>query len=139
MPEQRRRRAGRPSAAASAATRERILRAACVCFAASGYGRARNQEIAEAAGVTSAALYHYYDSKAELFGAVYRGGLERIAKEYREAAAGERRALDKLCAMVEANVALNHELPGLADFLAVAPLELKRHPALSARRGRPGP
>jgi AcrR family transcriptional regulator len=138
MAESRRRRAGRPSAAASAATRERVLRAACACFAASGYGRARNQEIAEAAGVTSAALYHYYDSKAELFGAVYRGGLELITKSYREAAAARPGAVDKLCAMVEANVALNREHPGLADFLAIAPLELKRHPELAARLGRAG-
>ncbi len=133
MAAKRKRRAGRPSAAASAATRERILRAACGCFAASGYERALNREIAEAAGVTSAALYHYYDSKAELFGAVYRGGLERITKSYRDAAAGRRGAVEKLCAMVEANVALNREHPGLADFLASAPLELKRHPELGAR------
>jgi AcrR family transcriptional regulator len=138
MAENRRRRAGRPSAAASAATRERILRAACACFAASGYAQARNQEIAEAAGVTSAALYHYYDSKAELFGAVYRGGLELITKSYREAAAGRRGAIDKLCAMVESNVAMNREHPGLADFLAIAPLELKRHPELAARVGEAG-
>jgi AcrR family transcriptional regulator len=134
----RRRRAGRPSAAASAETRERILRAACACFAASGYGRARNREIAEAAGVTSAALYHYYDSKAELFGAVYRGGLELITKSYREAAAARRGAVEKLCAMVETNVALNRDHPGLADFLAIAPLELKRHPELAARLGQAG-
>ena len=74
----RRRRAGRPSAAASAETRERILRAACERFAAAGYGRARNQEIAAAAGLTSAALYHYYDSKAELFAAAWRHGLALV-------------------------------------------------------------
>jgi AcrR family transcriptional regulator len=138
MPEARRRRAGRPSAAASAETRERILRAACERFAASGYTRASNREIAAAAGVTSAALYHYYDSKAELFAAAYRYGLDLIVEAYRAAAAARRGAVEQLCAMVEANVALNREHPGLADFLAVAPLEAKRHPDLAARIGATG-
>ena len=134
----RRRRAGRPSAAVSAETRTRILRAACERFAIFGYGRARNREIAEAAGVTSAALYHYYDSKAELFAAVYRDGLELVMQVYREAAAAHSGAVAKLCAMVETNVALNRAHPGLADFFAVAPLELRRHPELAALAGEAG-
>jgi AcrR family transcriptional regulator len=129
----RRRRAGRPSAAASAETRERILRAACERFAASGYGHARNQEIAAAAGLTSAALYHYYDSKAELFAAAWRRGLALVTQAYREAAAAPGGAVEKLCAMVEANVALNRAHPGLADFFAIAPLEVMRHPELAKR------
>jgi AcrR family transcriptional regulator len=129
----RRRRAGRPSAAASAETRERILRAACERFAAAGYVRARNQEIASAAGVTSAALYHYYDSKAELFAAAWRYGLALVTGAYREAAAGPGSAVERLCAMVETNVALNREHPGLADFFAIAPLEVMRHSELAER------
>jgi AcrR family transcriptional regulator len=134
----RRRRAGRPSAAASAETRERILRAACERFAASGYARARNQEIAAAAGVTSAALYHYYDSKAALFAAAYRHALALVLDAYREAAAQGRGAVDKLCAMMEPNTRLNRRHPELADFLAIAPLELKRHAELAARVGESG-
>ena len=134
----RRRRAGRPSAAASAETRERILRAACERFAAAGYGRARNQEIAAAAGLTSAALYHYYDSKAELFAAAWRHGLALVTQAYREAAAAPGGAVERLCAMVEANVALNRAHPGLADFFAIAPLEVMRHPELAARLAETG-
>jgi AcrR family transcriptional regulator len=134
----RRRRAGRPSAAESAETRDRILRAACLRFADSGYARALNRDIAEAAGVTSAALYHYYDSKADLFAAAYQRGLALVLQAYRAAAASRSGAVDRLCAMVDANVALNREHPGLADFFAVAPLELKRHRELAARVGQAG-
>jgi AcrR family transcriptional regulator len=88
--------------------------------------------------VTSAALYHYYDSKAELFAATYRRGLTLIASTYREAAASQSGAVARLCAMVESNVALNREHPGLADFLAIAPLELKHHPELAALAGAAG-
>jgi AcrR family transcriptional regulator len=134
----RRRRAGRPSAAVSAETRARILRAAGERFAVSGYGRARNREIAEAAGVTSAALYHYYDSKAELFAAVYRHGLALVLQTYRAAAAAHSGAVEKLCAMIETNVALNRDHPGLAGFFAAAPLEIRRHPELAALAGDAG-
>ena len=133
-----RRRPGRPSAAASAETRERILRAACARFALSGYDRARNQEIAQAAGVTSAALYHYFDSKAALFAAAWGYGLALVLSAYRAAAAGGGGAVERLCRMVEANVALNRAHPGLADFLALAPVEARRDPELGARVGALG-
>jgi len=133
-----RRRAGRPSAAESAETRDHILRAACERFALSGYAGALNRDIAAAAGVTSAALYHYYDSKAELFVAAYRRGVALVLESYRAAAASRSGAVAKLCAMVDANVALNREHPGLADFFAVAPLELKRHAELAALAGDSG-
>lgn len=133
-----RRRAGRPSAAESAETRAHILRAACERFARSGYAGALNRDIAEAAGVTSAALYHYYDSKAELFVAAYQRGVALVLEAYREAASSRSGAVAKLCAMVDANVALNREHPGLADFFAVAPLELKRHAELAVLAGDSG-
>ena len=130
-----RRRPGRPSAAASAATRERILRAACGRFAVSGYDRARNQEIADAAGVTSAALYHYFDSKAALFAAAWAYAIELVLSSYRDAAAAGGSAVERLCRMVETSVALNREHPGLADFLALAPVDARRHGELAARVG----
>jgi AcrR family transcriptional regulator len=129
----RRKRAGRPAAGESLETRERIVREALRCFASSGYGRTGNKQIAAAAGVTSPALYHYFDSKAELYAAVHDHGLETVLRAYRQALARHERCLDQLCAIVEASIELNHEHPGLAEFLAVAPLELQRHPELAAR------
>jgi AcrR family transcriptional regulator len=107
--------------------------AALRCFAAGGYGRTSNRQIAEAAGVTSPALYHYFDSKAELFGAVHDHGLETVLCAYRDVLARHERCLDQLCGIVEASIELNRAHPGLAEFLAVAPLELDRHPELEAR------
>jgi AcrR family transcriptional regulator len=128
-----RKRAGRPAAGESLETRERILRAALRSFASGGYGRTGNKQIAEVAGITSPALYHYFDSKAELYAAVHDHGLETVLRAYREALARHESCLDQLCAVVEASIALNSEHPGLAEFLAVAPLELQRHPELAAR------
>jgi AcrR family transcriptional regulator len=133
-----RRRAGRPAATPSAETRERILRAACERFAAAGYAHATNAEIAAAAGVTSAALYHYFDSKAELFAATYRHYLEVILEAYRAASTAPRGAVAKLTAMVRSNVALNRDHPGLAGFFAIAPLELMRHAEVEKLAGEHG-
>ncbi|MDJ0850266.1 MAG: TetR/AcrR family transcriptional regulator [Myxococcota bacterium] len=122
---------GRPAAADSAETRARILDAARQRFAASGYGRARIQGIAEHAGVTTTAVYHYFDSKAELYGAVYAAGVDVLVNAYREAAAAAAGTVEKLCAVFGANAELNRRLPGLAEFLAGAPMEIQRHPELA--------
>lgn len=128
-----RRRAGRPSAAESAETRARILRAAREAFAARGYDRARNREIAEAAGVTSPALYHWFASKADLFAAVHTESLAVLLEAYGDAAEGEGGAAARLAAVFRVNGALNREHPGLASFLALAPLEIARRPELAER------
>lgn len=47
--------------------RREILDAALLVFARRGYAAATNAEIAREAGVTAAALYYYFPSKAELF------------------------------------------------------------------------
>ena len=130
MATERKRRAGRPVAAESAETRERILRAARRCFAEKGYARTRNQEIAAAAGVTPPALYHYFDAKAELYSAAHDHGLETVLAAYRAAVARHERCVDQLCAVLEETLPLNRAHPGLAEFLALAPLEARRHPEL---------
>jgi AcrR family transcriptional regulator len=127
------RRLGRPVAALGAETRARILRAARERFAAGGYRRTSNQAIAAAAGVTPTALYHYFASKAELFAAAHETALAVLLEAYREAASRSDDPIEQLCALIEANVGLNRAHPGLAEFLALAPLEAQRHPELAAR------
>ena len=134
----RRRPLGRPAAAESGETRARILRAARENFAAGGYRRASNQAIAAAAGVTPNALYHYFASKADLFAAAHEAALAVLLDAYRAAAAGSREPVEQLCALVEANATLNRAHPGLAEFLATAPLEARRHPELAVKLGARG-
>jgi len=132
------RRIGRPAAAISAATRARILAGARLAFAASGYGQASNRQIAAAAGITPSALYHWFDSKAALYAAVQGDSIALLLDAYSAAAARETTAVGRLCAALEANVALNRDHPGLAEFLAHAPLEIRRHPELAAAVGDAG-
>jgi len=48
-------------------SRDRILDAAMEVFAQTGYRRASMDQVAEAAGLTRQAVYHYFRSKADLF------------------------------------------------------------------------
>lgn len=61
-------------AASSASTRERLLAAAIEVFRAEGYERARVQDIARAAGMTTGAIYGNYRDKAELLLAAMAAG-----------------------------------------------------------------
>ena len=60
-------------------TRELLLRESRRLFAARGYAAVSLSEIVGAAGVTKGALYHLYDSKAELFRAVLEGVQQEVA------------------------------------------------------------
>lgn len=56
--------------------REQILEGALTVFSSKGFAMATNRDIAEAAGIRSPGLiYHYFESKADLFQAV----VERLA------------------------------------------------------------
>lgn len=54
----------------AAETRERILDAALACFAARGYEGTSMRQLAEACGLTDAALYYHFESKAALMRAL---------------------------------------------------------------------
>jgi AcrR family transcriptional regulator len=65
------------------ATRHALLNAARRLFGEQGYAATSLDEIAQAANVTKGALYHHYEGKQELFGAVY----EQVKREASERAA----------------------------------------------------
>jgi AcrR family transcriptional regulator len=64
------RKRGRPADTDSTDTRDRIVVCARERFAAEGFEGTTNREIAETAEVSSAALYHYFPSKADIYIAV---------------------------------------------------------------------
>ena len=62
----------RKSSEDALATREQLLDAAEQVFRARGVGNATLEEVAAAAGMTRGAVYHHFDSKAEIFEALVR-------------------------------------------------------------------
>lgn len=73
------------SAATSTGGRERILREAYNKFIASGFAAVSMQQIADAAGVNKATLYHHFRDKEDLFFEVVRLGFARANESMAEA------------------------------------------------------
>jgi AcrR family transcriptional regulator len=68
----------RTQASRSHETRTALIRAGRRLFAEHGYAGANREDIAEFAGVTRGALYHHFDSKEDLFVAVYEAVEEEL-------------------------------------------------------------
>lgn len=79
-----------------AATRERLLAAARRLFGERGYEATSIESVLEASGVARGALYHHFQSKAELFDAVLVDVLVEIAERSTAAAAGSKDPLEGL-------------------------------------------
>lgn len=58
--------------------REQILSAALLLFATKGLAATKVTDIAAAAGMSQGLMYHYYESKEEIFTELIRGAFERL-------------------------------------------------------------
>lgn len=127
------RRLGRPPKSSSEATRLRILDAARREFALNGFEGTTNRSLADAAGLTTGAIYHYFASKHDLYNAVYVAVQERVYQRF-EAALD---ALDAnstspptfsaaVDAILDVVVEMNIEDDSLARFLLTARSEASR-------------
>ncbi|MEM9748036.1 MAG: TetR/AcrR family transcriptional regulator [Actinomycetota bacterium] len=129
------RRRGRPRATDSAETRRTILDVARRLFAERGYGGVTNKDLAAEAGLTSGALYHYVESKLDLYCAVYEDMQEKIYERFQKAEASEQTFIGKLEAVLEEAHDLNHEDPSLARFVGIVRSDARRHPDVRKRLG----
>lgn len=125
------RRLGRPPASVGDNTRTRILDAARLCFADRGYDGTTTRQIAEAAELTTAAIYHYFSSKAELYVAAQAKVHEFIYARYDEAVVGRTSLVEEFRAVLDASHAMNRADPSLARFLVAARTDERRHPELA--------
>ncbi len=77
---------GRPEGATGEDTRNRLLNIAAILFAKDGYADVSVADIAGEAGITAAAVYHYYRSKDELFIETVCNMYDEIALAFTDAA-----------------------------------------------------
>src|SRR3954468_2511889 len=70
--------------AADVKGRGRILREARLLFTAQGYAAVSMQQIADAAGVNKATLYHHFDDKEDLFVSVMAEEFTRLSADLGE-------------------------------------------------------
>jgi TetR/AcrR family transcriptional regulator len=92
-------------------TRAAILQAAVGIFSESGFGGARTDAIAEAAGVNKALLYYYFKSKAGLYAAILENQLKEFSRRATAALDAEGPSTSKLLRYVGAHFDFISERP----------------------------
>lgn len=133
-------RVGRPTAGNSAETRRRILQAARIHFARDGYRATTNRRIADDVGITSGAIYHYVESKAELYAAVYCDTIDSVYTEFESVVVDGDDLLSQFSAVLRRACDLQTADPSITGFIVAVAQETQRHPDLLAlmapQRGR---
>jgi AcrR family transcriptional regulator len=125
------RRLGRPAAADSARRRSDIIAAARSRFADSGYAATTLSAVAQDAGITLSALYHYFEEKSALFEAVFYETIEDTWGQIRAALDGVAPEARGPIALIEVILSASGGIePAAIMFLTTAPLEIARHPEL---------
>lgn len=93
-------------------TAERVHQAALSLFAERGYHGTGIRQLADAAGLSSASLYHYMGTKQDLLVAIMRASLERLLEAGEHLAqVGERTPAEQVVALVRLHVTTHAEAP----------------------------
>jgi AcrR family transcriptional regulator len=131
MPHTASRGPGRPPAAKSAETRERIVRAAREVFSELGYDAATFQAIAIRADLTRPAINHYFASKRLLYREVIEQTNAMVVSAGIARAQGQTTLLARLSAFFATAMQADSEDRSAAAFMVTSVLESQRHPELS--------
>src|SRR4051794_14859435 len=121
------RKLGRPPASSSVERRERIRGGALAAFPELGWEMTTNKYVATKAGITSGALYHYFDSKLDMFLAAHDYVLDVISERFTDAMETSDSFVGQFGAVLEAAHRLNRRNPTLAQFLGSSRVDLARH------------
>ena len=124
-------RIGRPPDTDPAETRRRIVDTARREFARRGYAAATNRRIAALSGVTTGAVYHHFNSKAELYRSVHADAHERVYARFANAARGSALFIDMFDAVLDMAAEINEQDPSLAAFIGAARVDRRRHRELA--------
>lgn len=122
---------GRPVGSKKEDTLAKILPAARKLFAEQGYSQTTFKDIGKAVGVSHAALYGYFPSKAALYQATCEHAQALILADYAEALAQEDGLRRQLRQILRVSAAAHDRDPTITGVLAAIPLEIRRHPELA--------
>ncbi len=127
---QERRGPGRPVASDREESRQRIIRAAQKTFSTRGYSDATNAMIAKEAGMTSGALYHYYDSKKALFEAAAAYNWDLISEQLQNSVKPET-PVGRLEGLIAMSSEIATKDPDISRFAITIATETERHEELA--------
>lgn len=101
-------------------------------FSLSGYGTATNRGIASMAGITSGALYHYFESKLDLYLAVYEDVRREILDVLTRAIESETTFVNQFAAILDATKVMNDLDPSVGRFNGSVRVDMQRHADIAA-------
>ena len=120
--------AGRPKGSSREAGLARILPAACKLFAEQGYSQTTFKDVGMAVGMTHAALYAYFPSKAALYLATTEHAQTLLQPEYLAAIERGGTFKEQLREILMVSAAAHDRDSSITGLLAAIPLEIRRHP-----------
>lgn len=94
-----------------------------------------NKDLAAAAGVTTGALYHYVESKLDLYLAVHRDMQGKIYGRFQLAESSQDTFIGKLQAVLDAAHDMNREDPSLTQFVGAVRADTRRYPEVRESLG----
>jgi AcrR family transcriptional regulator len=122
---------GRPVGSNREDTLARILPAARELFATQGYSKTTFKDVGKAVGMTHAALYGYFPSKASLFQATCEHAQELMLAEYAVALEEEKTLRGQIRQILRSSAIAHDRDPSITGLLGSIPLEIRRHPELA--------
>jgi AcrR family transcriptional regulator len=128
--EPKKKRAGRPQGSSREMTTARILNSALTCFTRRGYANTTFKHVAQGAGMTSPAIYQYYSSKAELYGATLDLVYQRLIPEIQMASRADLNFREQIKVLLRATVELQANAPEATAFLSTVAVESHREEEL---------
>ena len=123
--------AGRPVGSSKEASLARILPAARKLFAELGYTKTTFKEVGKAVGMTHAALYGYFPSKAGLYQATCEHAQSLLLTDYVAAVRDQATLREQLREILIVGAVAHDEDPSITGLLGAIPLEIRRHPELA--------
>ena len=125
------RKLGRPADTDSSDTRERIVMCACERFAAEGFEGTTNKDIADRAKVSSAALYHYFPSKADIYIAVCDSITESLDVLFTEVSSKGTSLEERMVALFDAVARMGEKTPAVIGFITGISAVVRKHPEVA--------
>ena len=130
-PQKIQRAAGRPVGSNRQDSLARILPAARKLFASRGFAKTTFKEVGLAVGMTPAALYAYYPSKAALYQATCEHAQDLLLGQYMEAIGEGGTLRDQLRRILQAGARAHDEDSSITGLLGAITLEIRRHPEVA--------
>ena len=118
---------GRPVGSSKEASLARILPAARKLFAENGYAKTTFKEVGKEVGMTHAALYGYFPSKAALYQATCDHAQSLLLADYAEAIRAKSTLREQLRDILLVGVVAHGKDPSITGLLGAIPLEIRRH------------